>query len=50
MKEVRMKLILIVLVIKFIMEMVTKKRTGDKKAIDNTENCKTQHPAEYALR
>jgi hypothetical protein len=50
MKEVRMKLILIVLAIKFIMELLTKKKTGNKKTIDNTVVDKTQHPAEYALR
>ena len=45
-----MKLILTVLAIRFITELITKKKTGSKKTADNTEAYKTQHPAEYALR
>ena len=45
-----MKLILTVLAIKFIIELITTKKTGKKKTIDNTEVYKTKHPAEYALR
>lgn len=43
-----MKLILTVLSIKFIMELLTKKRTSKKKTIDNTVVDKTQHSAAYA--
>ncbi len=50
MKEVRMKLILVALVIRFITELLTKKKSDNKKTVDNTEVYKTQHPAEYALR
>lgn len=50
MKEVRMKLILVVLAIRFITELLTKKKASNKKTVDDIEVCKTQHPAEYALR
>lgn len=45
-----MKLILAVLTIRFIVELITMKRTGKNKNINQTNVGKIQHPAEFELR
>jgi hypothetical protein len=49
-KEVTMKLILAVLTIRFIVELITRSRTGKTKVTNQTNVGKVQHPAEFELR
>gem|GEM_PF-1417493 len=45
-----MKLILAVLSIRFIVELITRNRTGKNKVTNQTNVGKIQHPAEFELR